>query len=229
MQNSTEDLAVAAAMDDEEALACLYERFETKLLNDLTVRTRRNTVLAEDVASATWEKVAKSIRSFTPRRGGFEAWLFTIARNELAAYYRGTTWRREQLEGDMLTLDHVQHSDSAADVVERKMLAHRVVAEVEGLCVRQRKVLHYRFTCGFSIAETARLMDLKENAVKQLQSRATSTLRTRLCDADLVALKTKPSPQGAPRTVPAARVPAPPSGSLTMTVSGKDTEGTHVL
>lgn len=188
----TEDLAVAASQGDSDALRELFEKYHPKLLREMEVKTQRNTALAEDIAAETWEQVAKSIRGFTPARGGFEAWLFTIARRRLAAYYRGLWVRNEHLTGDMLLIERADPGSDPANAVLRKLAAHRLAAEARGLSKRQREVVHYRFACSFTLAETANLMGLTTNAVKQLQFRAVATLRARLGVTDAGVMAEQP-------------------------------------
>lgn len=208
----TEDHAQAAATGDTEALGYLYERFADKLVRYLATRTSQNTHLAEDVAAATWVQVANAIDTYRRRGNGFEAWLFTIARNELNGHYRAAGKSREELTGEMLVHDSPDASETPAMAVERRFTAERVAAEVQALGSDQRECVTLRFFVQLSLEETAAVMGKKPNAIKQLQHRALQKLARRLGDdIDLLLPKA---------TTPAATVIPSPASPTAPTRAG---------
>ncbi|HEY1175520.1 MAG TPA: sigma-70 family RNA polymerase sigma factor [Phytomonospora sp.] len=177
---SVEELALAASLGDSDALAQLYDAYAPLLLARIESRCRGDHALAQDIASEVWEAVATQMRDYRPGRGGFPAWVNGITRNKTARYWRGHYRRREELTGDMLTLDAVSIADGADTLVERKQLAAQIAAEVEALPSRQRECVRYRFILGYDLAQTADAMGRNVNAIKQLQHRALDSLRKRL-------------------------------------------------
>src|SRR5437588_124621 len=83
-----DDRALAArAATDPEAFAQLYRRYVGPVY-ELAHRRSRSREVAEDVTSATFEKALQSMERFEWRRGGFRAWLYRIAANELTDHFR---------------------------------------------------------------------------------------------------------------------------------------------
>lgn len=174
-----ETTAVAASHGDMDALAELYEHYSDHVLRFICLHTRSNVTAAEDLAAASWERVARSIRSYQSRREGFTAWLFTIVRNCLTDHYRLSGRRKEVLSGDMLLLDTADTATPDA-ALDGKVRREEVAAAVSSLSKPQRQCVTLRFFVGLSLAETAAVMGKNVNAVKQVQHRALLTLRRRL-------------------------------------------------
>lgn len=178
---STEELAVNASMGDVDALADLYERFADRVVRYVASRTRTQVATAEDIAADTWVNVMKSMPRYESSASGFEAWLFTIARNTSAKHFKRTKGTTLALTSDMLDFDRTNAGvETPAEAVERRHAAERVVAEVHALPRAQRECVHLRFVVQLDLAETARVMGKNVNTIKQLQYRALRSLARRL-------------------------------------------------
>jgi RNA polymerase sigma-70 factor (ECF subfamily) len=129
---------------------------------------------AEDLAS---EVCVRVVESLPKQRGFFPAWLFRIARNLVADYYR-----REVTRGDSLPLD----DETAARVsgnegIEGKLLLdHELEAALARLTVDQEEVIRLRFIEGYETGEIAKIQGRAPGAVRALQFRAIASLRERL-------------------------------------------------
>jgi RNA polymerase sigma-70 factor (ECF subfamily) len=103
--------------------------------------------------------------------------LFRIAANLIA-----DRWRRTGREvEDDAALESAQVSSADIEEVERRATLFRLV---DTLPPEQQRVVLLRFVQEKSIKEVAREMRKTEGAVKQLQFRALSSLRTRMEGAD---------------------------------------------
>lgn len=176
-----ETLAKQAAKGDTDALGELFDHYADNVVRFLVVRVH-NHELALDLASATWEKVARSISTYEyrARTGGFPAWLFTIARRTASEHARWRGRRPECLDGEMLAYDRADGSETPAAALERKLESHQIAAEIDMLPMAQRKCVMLRFFVGLSVTETAEVLGKTPGAVKQLQFRGLSVLRERL-------------------------------------------------
>lgn len=181
-QHEVEELARAAASGDAEALGALYDMYADPVLRLIRTKITGDLHAAEDIAAATWEKVARAIRSYQPIGGGFPAWLATITRRTTAEYQRTLLrrWGREELRGDFLTDDVLDPSMSVQELAETRMVAATIARAVESLPPKQRTCVRLRFYVGLSVADTAAVMGMDPNAVKQTQLRAKRTLAKRL-------------------------------------------------
>jgi DNA-directed RNA polymerase specialized sigma24 family protein len=88
---SDEELLRLTAVDPD-AFGAFYDRYEAPLLGFLYRATARADIAA-DLTAEVFAAALQSARGFDPRLGSARAWLFGIARHELA-----DTWRRGRVE-----------------------------------------------------------------------------------------------------------------------------------
>lgn len=180
-------LAARAAAGDEAALAALYRGTVERTFRYLRLHVGDDGVAA-DLTQDVWVRAMGAVRGISdPSR--FDAWLFAITRNTLRRHWQRQRRRRDR-EAPMDALD-----GGDADPPADRAIGHAVNADVAwqhadlvgamaALSALQRDVIALRFGAGYSVVETADLLDRSEAAVKQLQHRALVALRERLQDGD---------------------------------------------
>ena len=122
---------------------------------------------AEDLASSTLLQAFRSIGSFRWRGRPFDAWLFGVARHELATFYRTQRPASEQQSTSEVELRHVRDDFIAVEV--RDLL--------EQLQPEHRTALELRYLLGFSGEEAAALMGRSHGAFRSLLLRAAQAFR----------------------------------------------------
>lgn len=138
----------------------------------------------EDAVSETFLSVAKDIHRFSGDQDDFRAWLFTIAHHRVADEFR-------KAGRQVARADAADPTDVAADQwlgnVEHEAMSNLSMIEVStiirSLTARQRDVLLLRVVGDLSVAETARVLETSEGAVKATQSKALKAIRERLTRA----------------------------------------------
>src|SRR5690606_11347091 len=104
----------------------------------------------------------------------FGAWLMTIARNLTTDHYKAGRTRLELATEDMTLHDDATDGPESAVLAN---LTNEILVEALGqLPDEQRDCLVMRFLQGMSIAETAKVLDRSDGAVKQLQLRGVRNL-----------------------------------------------------
>jgi RNA polymerase sigma-70 factor (ECF subfamily) len=78
---------VALALDHADAFAELYRR-HVRDVHAYITRRCGSSVLADDITAAAFERALRNLRGFRWRDGGFRAWVFRIAANELTDHHR---------------------------------------------------------------------------------------------------------------------------------------------
>lgn len=169
---SDEALAVIAVAD-RRAFETLYLRHRLQLFRYARARTGDDDVAA-DLVSLTFERALGSIGQYRPMGGGFRAWLFRIARNEIvdASRRRRTVAR------------HVR-ATPVAEVVqagpEDDVLRAESFEEIRGLVARlpdpQRDAILLRFAGGLSAREIGLTLGRSEGATQKLITRALAVLK----------------------------------------------------
>lgn len=136
---------------------------------------------AEDIASEVFLRMVEAIGRFEWRENvPFTAWLFRIARNQLVSHYRRG--------GPLVPIGEDGIGDPAGpddpeETVELQLTVAEVYRAAEKLPKLQQEVIRLRFAADLSLADTARILDKKENNIKQLQHKAIAKMR-QLLDAE---------------------------------------------
>ena len=167
------ELVERATGGDRDAFQRLYELHIGAIFAFLRARAPRE--LAEDLAAETFCRAFQHIGRYEWRVAPYRAWLLRIARNLLIAH-----WRSKSSGVHLLAdLEPVADAHVDADPTER-MAAAEVVAMLAELPDRHREVIELRFLEERSVAETAVVLEISEEAVRALTMRAMRALR-KLC------------------------------------------------
>jgi RNA polymerase sigma-70 factor, ECF subfamily len=133
--------------------------------------------VAEDLTSATFERVIRAWKSYDPRKAGVRTWVLAIARNQLTDHYRRSSHRdARSTDAEPALLDELPTVDPTADVADRD--AFRTMLAQAG--DREREVLALRYGADLSANEVAELLGLSSANVHQIASRALRRLREEL-------------------------------------------------
>jgi RNA polymerase sigma-70 factor (ECF subfamily) len=78
---------VQRAKQDPQAFAALYDHYVERIYA-FVQRETGDTAVSQDIVSATFEKALKNLPRYEWRGISFGAWLYKIARSEIALHYR---------------------------------------------------------------------------------------------------------------------------------------------
>lgn len=157
-------------------LAGLFQEYYPRIYSYL--RYRVNSVEdAEDVIGVVFERAYIHRDQFDPNKGSFSTWLFRIAHNTLANFYR-TRERRSAWESEAgLPPDLVTPEPSPeSQVVHQETLA-QLLQGIEHLSERDQEIISLKFAGRLGNKEIGEIMDLKEKTVSVVLLRAMRRLR----------------------------------------------------
>jgi RNA polymerase sigma factor (sigma-70 family) len=161
---------------DAEAFGELYDRYEDPLLAFFRRATGRAD-LAADLTAEVFAAAIASAASFRPELGTARAWLFGIARHQLAQ-----GWRRGRVEAQArrrLGMEPIALSDENLERIDR--LGEAGVMDslrlLEALPVDQRAAVRARVIDGLDYGAAARALGCSELVVRQRVSRGLRRLR----------------------------------------------------
>jgi RNA polymerase sigma factor (sigma-70 family) len=129
----------------------LYAEHAHRLLSFLVYRTG-DRALAEDVVSATFERVLRTRVRFDPRRGSEKTWLYTIALNVLRDHERRSGAERRALEAA-----NADPSPAAGSPIETLVLRDALRTLLLELSVEEREAVALRYGADLKFAEIAKL------------------------------------------------------------------------
>ena len=172
-EEDTEAALVAEAKRDLAAFGQLYDLYLQPLYRYLLSRMG-DVQGAEEVTAQTFLAALEGFPRYR-HRGKFAAWLFSIARNKAADYFR-----HEQ--------DEPRSIDSAPLLLETDLLQHTINTErvtrlaelISGLTDDERELIRLRFVAEMHFADIAALIHRKEDTVKKSLYRLLARLKSQL-------------------------------------------------
>lgn len=180
------EIIVRAMEGDVEAFYELVRPYERRVFL-AALSLVRNEVDAEDVAQEAILKAFKKLSLFR-RESKFSTWLIQIAINEgkmrlrkdRRHLYDSLDGHHQSEEGDYIPKDFADWREIPSEVLERSELRRALTKAMEALPEKYRTVIVLRDAQHLSTIETARFLDLTEEAVKTRLNRARLMMRDAL-------------------------------------------------
>jgi len=170
----TEAELVEAGRQDPQAFAVLYEQYVDRIYAYIYHRVG-NVHDAEDLTARTFYRALERLDQYEDRGLPFSAWLFRIAHNLVANWYRDRQRRR------FLSLDrlwgHSHDGDTPEGLVEREARQAALWAAIDRLPEERRNLLLLKFGGQLTNVEIGKFLDKSESAVKSLYFRTLASLR----------------------------------------------------
>ncbi len=157
----------------QSALSQLYDAYFPRLYNYLSYKIA-NQIEAEDLTAQVFEKVITKYSSFDPKRGTFESWIFTIARNALTNYRRNQQRHPESELGEWLEDNNTVPPDQF--FLQQEEL-RRLQVYLAQLNERDRELIALRYGADLSQRRIGEVLGIKEANVAVALGRAVRRLR----------------------------------------------------
>ena len=166
---------VSRAKTDPEAFGQLYEQYVDKIYSYMYWRTS-NQYDAEDLTAKVFYKALKHIHRYQDRGLPFSAWLYRIAHNLLANWYRDHS-RRQVISLDTIaaTLEHNQEEPEHALALEDDQ--RLLLRLIRRLADDRQHLLILKFVEKMSNREIGQVLGRSEGAIKSLYHRTLLALR----------------------------------------------------
>jgi RNA polymerase sigma-70 factor (ECF subfamily) len=172
LEKAEEEL-IQKAKYDPKAFGELYERYLQKIYTYLYYRTG-NHADAEDLTSRVFHKAYVHLPGYEPLGLPFSAWLYRIAHNILANWYRDQGRRR------VVGLDEVVRrsaDENPGHTAEQTLEREKLLKLIRQLPEEKQQVIILKFAEGYSNAEIGRILGRSEGAIKSLYHRTLLFLR----------------------------------------------------
>jgi len=186
-QAEAEKELLARARHCPEAFGQLYNQNYPAILN-YCIRRTGDIELAQDITAETFVKALKNIGRFEWRGSSFSVWLYRIAGNELASYFRKGTYKAVSLEylRESQGFEPVAFHELEAELIaaQEKLARHQEFLacrqQISLLPLKYQEVIALRFFAGKSHKEIAGILGKPEGTVKSLLHRGLERLRKQL-------------------------------------------------
>jgi RNA polymerase sigma-70 factor (ECF subfamily) len=172
---------IARAKRDPEAFGELYDRYVDRIYNYILYRVG-NARDAEDLTSRAFHKALVKLPAYVDRGVPFGAWLYRIAHNLVANWYRDESrYTRIPFESVDAGQEDLTVPGTVGDQLAQQMMSDAVVARaVRRLDPDRQALLILKFNQGLSNAEIAAVLGRTEGAIKSLYHRTLLALRDQL-------------------------------------------------
>jgi RNA polymerase sigma factor (sigma-70 family) len=184
-----EDLLLACAEGDEQALGSLYDRFG-RVAYGLALRVVRDAALAEDAVQEAFLTVWRQARRYDRSRGSAAAWILMLVHRRAVdivrseARFSAPPDRLEALAAEMVV------ARSANDEIVLQGARPELRAALATLSKVEREVLGLAYWCGLTQSEIATVLKIPRGTVKSRTFSALARLRKalgRVPDLDAVS------------------------------------------
>ncbi|NPV85004.1 MAG: sigma-70 family RNA polymerase sigma factor [Anaerolineae bacterium] len=169
-----QQIVLRATNGDAEAFTILYERYVHRIYNYLFYRTG-NALEAEDLTARVFYRALGRIASYRHKGIPFSAWLYRIAHNLVANWYRDNSRKREvplEEHGQMRT--HVEHPEVT---IMQNFDNEKLIKAIRKLSPDRQQLIILKFVEHMSNAEIAVIMRRSEGAIKSFYHRTLIALR----------------------------------------------------
>ncbi len=166
------------AEGEDAAFAALYDELAPRLLAFIRSMVRSH-IAAEDIVQQTFLQLHEARATFA-RGGRVEPWAYTIARRVAIDWSRKRTRWRENDAVDASDANLPAPNTSPEEQAYARQLDHVITQELERVPTSLRDAFVMLRLEGFSVEETATVLDLTPGSAKVRAHRAGALLRVRL-------------------------------------------------
>ena len=168
-------LEIQAAQADPAMFKPLYERYFDSIYLFIFRRTNDES-LAADICSQVFLKAMQRIYSYKFKGVPFSAWLYRIASNEVAQYFRKASKNRVVSIDDTNVSEMMEEFDEPINLPDQETL----VAALDLLKEDDLQLIELRYFEGLPYKEIAEIMDITENNAKVKTFRILNRLKKKM-------------------------------------------------
>ena len=170
---------VKRAQKEPEAFSELYNSNYSKIFGYVLKRVA-NLEIAQDITSETFLKSLKNIKKFKWKNIHFSSWLYKIASNEIANYFRKKEYKAVSLEKITEPIDFsvpLTEIIEAEEKLKRQKDFLELHQKITKLPLLYQEVIVLRFFEKKKIQEIAEILGKREGTIKSLIHRGLEKLR----------------------------------------------------
>jgi RNA polymerase sigma-70 factor (ECF subfamily) len=183
--NSEREIAKGLRQGEQQAWEKLYEAYAEFLWRNVSRLVGNDSTVVADIIQETFIAAARSAKDFNPHRGSLWVWLWTIARRQVALYYRKnkTSIGLGQAQNWWAALDGAKcdwidvKADMPPDVLQSQELATLVRAALRELPGDYQMLLLAKYVDNLPVERITEQMNCSQVAVRSKLARARKAFR----------------------------------------------------
>lgn len=165
------ELIERARQGDKGAMSILYDHYVESIFQYISYRVESEPV-AEDLTGDVFLRMVRGLPTYQYTGAPLGAWLFRIAANRIADYYR----EDRQMSGEDVPEETRSQEDDPLDQLAQHEEHIQLKAALQSLSEEYQNILLLRFVKELSHAEVAEVMGKTAAAVRIMQHRALKAL-----------------------------------------------------
>lgn len=174
-QDNLKELILLAKSGDENAFDEVYRTYYTPLFRYIFSRIRdRNE--AQDMTQTVFMKIWQAIASWDSGHTSPIAFFFTVARNTIIDHFRKNS-NKEIVSDEVVEIFATTQGSSEAESNNNE-LKEVMSQSIQTLSQDQQEVINLIYTNDLTYKEIADITGKREDAIRQIHSRAIKKLRT---------------------------------------------------
>lgn len=173
-QEHLKSLILLAKEGDKKAFEEVYTTYYTPLYRYIFTRLK-NKQETEDITQATFIKIWNSITSWNSNHTSPLAFFFTVARNTLIDYFRKNS--RKEIVSDEIVFNHSEEHDTPDKESISIGLHDDLTEAISKLSDEQKEIITLFYTNDLTYKEISAITGKREDAIRQIHSRAIKKLR----------------------------------------------------
>jgi RNA polymerase sigma-70 factor (ECF subfamily) len=157
---------------DSQVIGAVYDRYYADVYRFVFYRLNDEQA-AEDLSSDVFIRLLEAVKKRRGPQTNLKGWLLATASHAVMDHLRQAYKHPKEVLSDLIPNGG---TPSVSEEVDQREMAQSLQQAYLCLTAEQQNVLALRFGGGYSLEETARLMQKNVNAVKALQFRALAAL-----------------------------------------------------
>lgn len=180
MNLNEEKIIIEQAKKSPDAFAKLYDEYYSRIFGYVLKRVAQVDI-AQDITSETFLKALKGLWSFRWKNVSFVFWLYRIASNEIANYFR-----KQKHSSFENVPEQASDEDVLADAIDaqKEIKRHqdflKLQKAIKQVSFKEQEVITLRFFEKKKIKEIAKILGKREGTVKSLLHRGLKKLRDKI-------------------------------------------------
>jgi RNA polymerase sigma-70 factor (ECF subfamily) len=172
---------IKKAQRDPEAFGELYDKYYSQIFGYILKRVA-DIEVAKDICSETFLKALKNLWKFKWKNISISSWLYKIANNEIATYFRKKkkTISLEKVPEPAFSENPLSETIKAQEELKKYKDFLEVQKAISKLEVKYQEVIVLRFFEKKKIKEIAEILEKKEGTIKSLLYRGLKKLKEEL-------------------------------------------------
>jgi RNA polymerase sigma-70 factor, ECF subfamily len=168
-------LIIQAKNGDPYAFEKMYKEYYTPLFRYIYTRIK-NKQDAEDITQTVFIKIWNALPSFNDSHTSPLSFFFTVARNTLIDFFRKSS--HKEIVSDEIIINHKDIDQSTDKENTNNELREILSNTIKELSEEQQEIITLIYTNDFTYSEVASITGKREDAIRQIHSRAIKKLRT---------------------------------------------------